>query len=309
VTTDESSTPEARPPVARSPFERLRVRGLVLQLLIAVAAVLLLASRAWPQLRRTGYATTNMLLAYGVMFLVLILRGKFAGLEWKKLFGPRPKVAQFPLLGVVMPLALITAATLILLFVPLSYLAPELVQHTILEGSALDEVHSAGQFVVLFLTIAVVAPIVEELFFRGLVLHRFARKWGTSAGVIASSALFAVGHVEWIGHFVTGVAFALIYLRTRSLWMSILAHGVYNGMFAVSIGWNFFTHQPEEVQTLAEFREGLGFGVLAFIAGVVLYWFYLDLYWKEQTVQAVMEGSVPYGIGEPSIGTEDPSQG
>ncbi len=276
------------------PFARLRVRGLILQTLIAVGAVLLGVHALYRLRGRNEDASTSMLLAYGVMLLVLIARGKLAGLSWRRLYGSAPKPHMLPLLGVVVPLALITAATLILFFVPLSYLAPELVQHTILDDSPLGQINTATQFWMVFANITIAAPLVEELFFRGFVLHRFAHKWGTSAGVLGSSALFAVGHVEWIGHFVTGVVFALIYVRTRSLWMSVLAHAVYNGIFAASIAWNFFTHQPEETQTLAQFQDSLTGGMLAFVAGLFLMWLYRDLYWKDAPVTEIMEGPVPY---------------
>jgi uncharacterized protein len=270
------------------------VRGLVVQMLLMVGAVLLAAHALNPGLRRSESANENMMLAYGAMLLLLLIRGRVARVEWKRLMGPGPTRRDLPLLGIVVPLGLITAAALVLLFVPLSYLAPDVVERTILDESPFERITSTRQFVLLFINIAVIAPIVEELAFRGFFLQRFAHKWGTTAGVIASSTLFAIGHVEWIGHFVTGVAFAVIYLRTRSLWMSMLAHGVYNAMFATSMGWSYFTGQPYERTTLAEFQQGLGEGLLAFGAGMFLLWLYLDLYWKERTVTEVMQDEVPY---------------
>ena len=287
----------------RSPFARLGVRGLVLQTLIAVAAVLLIAHRVDQSLRRDENASISMLLAYGTMLLLLLVRGRLAKLSWRRLYGSAPRPGNLPLLGVVVPLALLTAATLILFFVPLSYLAPELVQHAILDDSPIEQIRTVTQFWMLFVNIAIAAPVVEELFFRGFVLHRFAHKWGTGAGVLGSSALFAVGHVEWIGHFVTGLIFALIYLRTRSLWMSVLAHAVYNGIFAVSIGYSFFTHQPDETQTIAQFQDTLGGGVLALAAGMFLMWLYFDLYWKDAPVRAVIDGPVPYDQATTELST------
>jgi membrane protease YdiL (CAAX protease family) len=277
-----------------SPFATIRARTLILYILLVAALMLFVGAALNPEWRQDSFASVLMLVVYLTILLVLIVRGSLGGIKWGRLFGPAPRLRDLPLLGVIVPLGLVTAATLILLFVPLSYIAPELVEKTILSDSPMANITTAAQFALLALNVVVIAPIVEELFFRGFLLQRFAYKWGTYAGVISSSALFAVGHVEWIGHFVTGVAFGLIYLRTRSLWMCILTHALYNGMFVAELGWNVFTHQPEEVQTLADFRESLGPGMLTFVAAVLLFWFYLDLYWKEPRVSEVLVGDVPY---------------
>jgi membrane protease YdiL (CAAX protease family) len=287
-------TPQPESADEPSPFATLRARWLVLYTLLAVASVLFVLTSLNAALRSETSANLTMLIVYLTTLLVLIVRGSFGRIKWGRLFGPLPRLRDLPLLGIIVPLALFTGATLVLFFVPLSYIAPELVERTILNDSALEKITSGVQLAVLALNVVVVAPVVEEMFFRGFLLQRFAHKWGTTAGVLSSSALFAVGHVEWIGHFVTGVAFALLFLRTRSLWMTILAHGVYNGMFMASIGWSYFTHQPDEVQTLADFRDSLGSGMLALAAAVLLFWFYLDLYWKETPVSEVLEGEIPY---------------
>jgi uncharacterized protein len=255
---DPSGVPEAAKSSEPSPFARLRARWLIVIAVLAGLAAFGIGTLVDPAFRSDARANVSMLVVYLAMLLAIVVRASMAGIQWRKVLGPAPAVRDLPLLGVIIPLGLLTAAALVMLFVPLSYLAPDVVQHTILDETPLDRITSTGQFVLLALVVSVVAPIVEELFFRGLIMQRFAYKWGTSAAVVASSALFALGHVEWIGHFVTGVAFALIYLRTRSLWMSMLAHGSYNAIFLVSMGWAFFTHQPPEVQTLNEFRSSLG---------------------------------------------------
>ena len=102
-------------------------------------------------------------------------------------------------------------------------------------------------------------------------------------------------HVEWLGHFVIGVAFALVYLRTRSLLLAVLTHGLYNLLTVVPIAYAFLMHQPAEAATtLAEFRDGLSVGVLALLAGVGLLWFYLDLYWPDHLAARVIEEPTPY---------------
>ena len=48
--------------------------------------------------------------------------------------------------------------------------------------------------IALFLLVAVATPIVEELFFRGLVLRAIGRRWTLPIGIVGSSAVFGLFH-------------------------------------------------------------------------------------------------------------------
>jgi membrane protease YdiL (CAAX protease family) len=96
-----------------------------------------------------------------------------------------------------------------------------------------------GFFVVL-LVMAILPAISEEVFFRGIFL-RFAKKRSTNMVVpIAISAMaFALAHgtpYSFLAIFFAGVALAIIYNLTGSLWCSMLAHMCYNG-FQVSLSY------------------------------------------------------------------------
>jgi membrane protease YdiL (CAAX protease family) len=102
--------------------------------------------------------------------------------------------------------------------------------------------------------LCVVTPILEEFTFRGILLPRWTHKWGVSAGVLTSSALFAALHSDPFGAFVFGIAMCILYLKSQSLTLSMLCHGLYN--FAV---WlldlvDELTLGPEYVFTLEELQ-------------------------------------------------------
>jgi membrane protease YdiL (CAAX protease family) len=87
------------------------------------------------------------------------------------------------------------------------------------------------------LTIAVLAialaPVVEELFFRGLIQHALEQRWGAGTGITAASLLFAVVHVDtlpWVIplHFVLGTIFGWAVWVTRSIWAGVLLHAANN---------------------------------------------------------------------------------
>lgn len=79
----------------------------------------------------------------------------------------------------------------------------------------------------------VVAPIMEELLFRG-ILYGNLRKMSRIPSMVAlliSSVVFALFHGT-IVHIPTGIImgiwFALVYEATKSLWVGMLVHGFYN---------------------------------------------------------------------------------
>jgi membrane protease YdiL (CAAX protease family) len=61
-------------------------------------------------------------------------------------------------------------------------------------GAAIVEAFSGVSPLLVFLVIAIGAPIVEEIFYRGLVFTALANKFGLVAGGIVSSLLFGISH-------------------------------------------------------------------------------------------------------------------
>jgi ABC-2 type transport system ATP-binding protein len=70
--------------------------------------------------------------------------------------------------------------------------------------------------------------VLEELFWRGLVLGALALATGAAGALAASSALFACVHRRRGLHLVTGAAFGAAYLVTGKLLTSVVAHAAYN---------------------------------------------------------------------------------
>ncbi|MCE5315109.1 MAG: CPBP family intramembrane glutamic endopeptidase [Armatimonadota bacterium] len=82
----------------------------------------------------------------------------------------------------------------------------------------------------------VIAPLVEEVFFRGVLysaLRGGMRVWGAA---VVSAIVFAVGHPLpdfFLPIFVLGVVFALAREKTGSVVPSMIAHGIHNGVVIV----------------------------------------------------------------------------
>ncbi|MCC8050120.1 MAG: CPBP family intramembrane metalloprotease [Clostridiales bacterium] len=93
-----------------------------------------------------------------------------------------------------------------------------------------------------FLGTFLVAPIIEELVFRGLIQGIISKNYNRYAGVIVSSLIFGAVHLMngalslisalqlIISGALVGIMFSCIYLSTGSIWASITVHALYNGI-------------------------------------------------------------------------------
>ncbi len=89
------------------------------------------------------------------------------------------------------------------------------------------------QFALVLLAGAVVAPIVEEIYFRGYVFRAYLDQKGIWQALLFSSGLFALVHLDLaalIPIFVVGVMLSLLYYRTHSIIPGIAAHAVNNAI-------------------------------------------------------------------------------
>ena len=96
-----------------------------------------------------------------------------------------------------------------------------------------DSVMQRGDPTVIVLAVVLVAPIAEELFFRGVVYNAWEREYGTRVAVFGSAGLFAAIHGSLyllLPIFTLGVALALVYRATRSLPAAILMHAGFNAV-------------------------------------------------------------------------------
>lgn len=100
-------------------------------------------------------------------------------------------------------------------------------------------------------TVCILAPVLEEMLFRGVILRSFLQQYSRRNAILGSAFLFGLAHLN-VYQFVAGAVLGTIsgwfYERTRSLWPSILLHGAYNAMVTaiyyanagaeIALGWH-----------------------------------------------------------------------
>lgn len=93
-------------------------------------------------------------------------------------------------------------------------------------------------FLVTLIGAGILAPISEELFFRGALFSWFRTRYNFNVAMVASSLLFAVGHFDTIGvvasSLVLAVANAYVLEKSKTLWAPILMHITTNS-FAILV--------------------------------------------------------------------------
>ena len=177
----------------------------------------------------------------GVVRLMVVGPG---ALSWREmgLTGDRRTAGRNALAGAVYAGPVIFLTTLVALaVVALVQVVPE---------SPLPPTGTFAGLLAHLLAGAIVAPIAEEVLFRGFALTAWRRTAGTRAAIVRSSIVFVLAHVLLVGGdrfedalklaFVAGavripVALALgwIFVRTGSLWASIGLHAAFNGILIV----------------------------------------------------------------------------
>ncbi|MCC7164952.1 MAG: CPBP family intramembrane metalloprotease [Anaerolineae bacterium] len=83
-------------------------------------------------------------------------------------------------------------------------------------------------FFVTLLGAGILAPISEELFFRGAIFTWFRGRYSFSIAMFASSLLFGLGHFDTVGvvasSFVLALVAAYVFEKSKTLWAPILMH-------------------------------------------------------------------------------------
>ena len=99
--------------------------------------------------------------------------------------------------------------------------------------------HTALEFLGVFSFLVVIAPLTEELLFRGLFLHRLTEGYGPRVAVAGSALCFGIFHIlPWqaLGAMLVGVYLGWLVVQTRSVFVPMFAHAVFNLVPVVATG-------------------------------------------------------------------------
>jgi len=238
----EEVVPESAPVLPeRVPFWGYGDLALVMGLLFAAMVLIGLVAGgllyAYPKLQtdQTPLLVPMNLVLYGALYLSLWCAFKFRyerpvmrSLGWVR---PSTNLAWMVGGGVVLALLLSVLASAI---------------HTPKIPTPFDKLTGSPGELALFGIMAVaIAPLFEELFFRGFIQPLFSRTFGTVAGVLLTAAIFGCLHLVEYAYawqyavFISlaGAVFGWLRVRTKSIIPSTVMHGAFNAVSVIALAF------------------------------------------------------------------------
>ncbi|MDB5159916.1 MAG: rane protein of unknown function [Candidatus Saccharibacteria bacterium] len=127
-----------------------------------------------------------------------------------------------------------------IVYILLSFVLTTIAPH-IIPFYNVDQVQNTGfsglsqgfEYILAFATLVIIAPISEELLFRGYLLGKLRKHVSTWVAVLLTSLLFGAIHLAWnvgVDVFALSIVLCLLRIKTGRLWPSILLHMIKNAI-------------------------------------------------------------------------------
>ena len=122
-----------------------------------------------------------------------------------------------------------------------------------------------------FMKVVIMAPVIEELIFRGIILHGFRRNYNAATAVIISALLFSLFHLnpwQMPATFVLGLLLGWIMIRTRNILLAIIGHAINNLLVLLTV--TFWSKINTHGIYLMEAGDKLKLGALIALFSLIL---------------------------------------
>jgi membrane protease YdiL (CAAX protease family) len=182
-------------------------------------------ANGWLELNTMQIGVLAAVLGNGCVFAVVMHAQK---LTYRELFHLSPASAGAVLMLVVPPVLLLVPALLLTITSALNLLM-RAVPLSAWEESMFSRM--ADGSIAAVLAVCVLAPLLEEMLFRGIVLRGFLQRYPRGQAIFMSALFFGAAHMniyQFVVGFVMGTVLAWLYERTRSLIPCIALHAAYN---------------------------------------------------------------------------------
>lgn len=126
-----------------------------------------------------------------------------------------------------------------------------------------------------FITICILAPILEEIIFRGIILRGILQNGNSPViAIIISSLLFGIAHLnpwQFFGAGFLGAIFGFVYYRTKSLWLCIFLHALNNTLAFI------FMLKYETIDESISNTQNFTMVSLTFLGALIIGWILFKL--------------------------------
>ncbi|YAF94911.1 MAG: lysostaphin resistance A-like protein [Nodularia sp. CChRGM 3473] len=279
-----------------NPFHKLKVRNLLLQgslISLSLGMALGLVQGISNLTFDTQVVTLILyIFIFGLLCLWVLADFHRLGINLRYVVGSVPSnYGWLPIIGLVLLLILCSLSAYLVSFSLLSWIAPSFVEEVMRQVASNPSLQNSAPLLNNLLSAiatVVVAPITEEFIFRGVILQRWAAKWGIRTALIISSLIFGILHANFLGLSLFGVVMGVLYIKTRTLIVPIVCHAL-NNLLAVTVG--LLSHGSQtttNVNNLEQLRSGLGTGVILMLISLPLLIRFLWQNWPRR------DAPVPY---------------
>jgi len=239
-------------------FQALLLVGLLF-LLELIAWVAIDEAGAFTQVSSMDLSAFIVVVGNGMLFIWLMA---YKHINYRSLFHPSRNAVASTLLTVTVPTLMVVPGLVVLAG------AANSVVVSLFPMSDAEDAFFADMMDESFISIlsgCVLAPVLEEMLFRGIILRSFLHQYSRTKAILLSSLVFAVAHLN-LYQVATAVAIGIVagwlYERCRSLWPCIVLHAAYNAF--VTLAYNGLLGAEESTTTI-----GVAF-VLAILGGLAL---------------------------------------
>ena len=175
-------------------------------------------------------SSIGIVIQYGIMLVILLLIAR--GFSKREMFALR-RPASWKRAGGLALLVLVSIYAFAAAYTGLLSLLGDY-DATEEQGLVPDEWDSsrAAPFIAFFVGVTLIAPVVEELTYRGMGIS-LIRPYGSLLAVVATGMLFGLAHGLLIGLPVLaffGIAIGWLRVRTDSIYPPIALHATFNGV-------------------------------------------------------------------------------
>lgn len=180
-------------------------------------------------------------IAHGIFFCIFM---GVSGIKYKNIFHPSNSSLSSTLTTTTFPLTIIVVSSfwwlgdleywITLFFEP---------DHASIE--ALNTMLESG--IISIIVVSIIAPFLEEMLFRGIILRGFLMCYSPMNAILVSSALFGLIHLNIYqvpGAFIFGCLLGWVFYLSHSIWPCIFAHSLWNTLVY------FYYHENPELYRL-----------------------------------------------------------
>lgn len=127
-------------------------------------------------------------------------------------------------------------------------------------------------------TVVVSAPILEEVLCRGLILESLRKRYSAGVSILISALFFGMIHLDpatIVVATVSGVILGVLYVRTSSIFASIIVHSINNAM-----AFTLINFEKEDVPFSQMVGEGTSYYIFYGVAVVIFIAASIEAYFK-----------------------------